>query len=185
MPTTTSSKAPAPHAPCSVPETLLYAITPCSLGLMLMATSTHGVCALLFADDEPSLLADVEARFPSARLHRDQPGLQSRLDAILNYLQAPTHRPDLPLDLRGSTFQQRVWRALLDIPCGQTVRYSELAARLGSHARAVAGACARNPIGLLVPCHRVTGANQSLTGYRWGLARKAALLASERQAVDA
>lgn len=186
MPTTIRSKVPAtPAMPEGAPETLHYAIAPCSLGLLVMATSTHGICALLFADDEPSLLEDLQSRFPNASLHRDQARLQDQLDAVLAYLRAPAHRPDLPLDMRGSAFQQRVWQALLDIPAGHTVRYSELAARLGSHARAVAGACARNPIGLLVPCHRVTGANQSLTGYRWGLERKAALLAAERQAVGA
>ncbi len=101
------------------------------------------------------------------------------MTAIQQYLQDPGHPPALPLDLTGTPYQQRVWSALQEIPCGRTESYGQLAARLGSHPRAVARACASNRVALLVPCHRVLAADGGLAGYRWGLARKAALLASE------
>ncbi len=160
-------------------ETLRYAIAPCPLGLLLLAASERGVCALLFGDDEPALEQELRERFAAARLQRDQAGLGDWLQAVVGQLEEPARAAKLPLDLRGSAFQQRVWHALQAIPPGQTRRYGELANALDSHARAVARACASNPVGLLVPCHRVLGAQQALTGYRWGLARKAALLAGE------
>ena len=172
-----------PHQPADrkrlAPETLRYLIKPCPLGLLLLAASPKGVCALLFGDSKTQLLEELQARFPSADLTCDPADLSDWTEAILAQLDEPSRIAELPLDLRGSAFDQRVWHALQQIPAGQTRRYGELAASLGSHARAVAGACARNPLGLLVPCHRVVGANQALTGYRWGVARKAALLQAE------
>ncbi|MCW3147178.1 bifunctional DNA-binding transcriptional regulator/O6-methylguanine-DNA methyltransferase Ada [Stutzerimonas stutzeri] len=162
-------------------EILRYAIAPCPLGLLLLAASDRGVCALLFGDDEPALEQELRERFAAAHLQRDQMGLGDWLQAVITQLEEPARAAQLPLDLRGSAFQQRVWQALQAIPPGQTRRYGELASTLNSHARAVARACASNPIALLVPCHRVVGAQQALTGYRWGLARKAALLAREAQ----
>ncbi|TCD22931.1 bifunctional DNA-binding transcriptional regulator/O6-methylguanine-DNA methyltransferase Ada [Pseudomonas sp. IC_126] len=161
-------------------EALRYAISPCPLGLLLVAASDKGICALLFADEEKALLDELQSRFAAAELTCDQAGLGEWLRSILEQLQEPTRAALLPLDLRGTAFQQRVWQALQNIPAGETRRYGELAASLGTHARAVARACASNPIGLLVPCHRVVGANQALTGYRWGIERKTALLESER-----
>ncbi|MBA1263986.1 bifunctional DNA-binding transcriptional regulator/O6-methylguanine-DNA methyltransferase Ada [Stutzerimonas stutzeri] len=161
-------------------EALRYAISPCPLGLLLIAASDKGICALLFADEEQALLDELQARFAAAELIRDQVGLGEWLRSILNQLEEPTRAALLPLDLRGTAFQQRVWQALQNIPAGETRRYGELAASLGTHARAIARACASNPIGLLVPCHRVVGANQALTGYRWGIERKTALLEAER-----
>lgn len=175
------SNPAAAHQRKGTPELLRYAISPCPLGLLLIAASERGICALLFADDEQALLDELQSRFPGAEQTRDQAGLDDWLHAVLAQLEDPSRGTDLPLDLRGSAFQQRVWQALQAIPPGQTMRYGELAATLGSHARAVASACARNPLGLLVPCHRVVGANQALTGYRWGIERKAALLAAERR----
>jgi AraC family transcriptional regulator of adaptative response/methylated-DNA-[protein]-cysteine methyltransferase len=160
-------------------ECLRYAISPCPLGLLLLAASDQGVRALLFGDDEAALLSELQGRFANAQLSPDPAGLRDWLAAILAQLNDPSQAARMPLDLRGSAFEQRVWQALREIPCGQTQRYGELAASVGSHARAVAGACARNPVGLLVPCHRVVGANQALTGYRWGVERKAALLRAE------
>ena len=161
-------------------EALRYAISSCPLGLLLIAASDQGVCALLFGDNEQTLLEELHSRFSAAALVPDQAGLGEWLKAVVAQLKEPSRAAQLPLDLRGSAFQQRVWQALQSIPPGETRRYGELAASLGSHARAVARACASNPVGLLVPCHRVVGANQALTGYRWGLERKAALLESER-----
>jgi AraC family transcriptional regulator of adaptative response/methylated-DNA-[protein]-cysteine methyltransferase len=162
-------------------ESLRYAFSPCPLGLLLVAASDKGICALLFGDNEQELLSELQSRFAAAELLHDQTGLGDWLQPILAQLDEPSRAVRLPLDLRGSAFQHRVWQALQDIPPGQTRRYGELAESLGSHARAVARACASNPVGLLVPCHRVVGANQSLTGYRWGIERKAALLESERE----
>ena len=164
---------------CLPRETLRYAISPCPLGLLLLAASPRGVCALLFGDSEAQLLEELQTRFRSADLTCDPAGLSAWTETILAQLHQPSRIAELPLDLRGSAFDQRVWQALQQIPAGQTRRYGELAASLDSHARAVAGACARNPLGLLVPCHRVVGANQAMTGYRWGLERKVALLQAE------
>jgi len=162
-------------------ETLRYAMASCPLGLLLIAASDKGLCALLFGDDEAALEQELRSRFAAATLQRDQAGLGSWLQAIIGQLEEPQRAAQLPLDLRGTAFQQRVWQALQQIPAGETRRYGELAASLGSHARAVARACASNPVGLLVPCHRVVGSQNALTGYRWGLARKAALLEREGQ----
>ncbi|WCR42713.1 bifunctional DNA-binding transcriptional regulator/O6-methylguanine-DNA methyltransferase Ada [Stutzerimonas stutzeri] len=162
-------------------ETLRYAMASCPLGLLLIAASDKGLCALLFGDDEAALEQELRSRFAAATLQRDQAGLGNWLQAIVGQLEEPQRAAQLPLDLRGTAFQQRVWQALQQIPAGQTRRYGELAASLGSHARAVARACASNPVGLLVPCHRVVGSQNALTGYRWGLARKAALLEREGQ----
>ena len=122
---------------------------------------------------------ELQQRFANSPRQRDDQALADWRATVLRQLEQPNQPAELPLDLHGSAFQQRVWQALREIPSGQTRRYGELAAQLGSHARAVARACASNPIGLLVPCHRVIAANGGLSGYRWGLPRKAALLASE------
>ena len=177
----TAALSPAQRRRKGAGESLRYAISPCPLGLLLIAASERGICALLFGDDEQALLGELQSRFAAAELSRDQHGLGEWLQPILAQLDEPSRAARLPLDLRGSAYQQRVWQALQAIPPGETRRYGELAESLGSHARAVARACASNPVGLLVPCHRVVGANQSLTGYLWGIERKAALLESERK----
>ena len=171
--------SPAQRRQQGAGEVLRYAISDCPLGLLLLATSDKGVCALLFGDDESELEAELQQRFAAAELQRDQRGLRDWLREVLQQVQEPQRAARLPLDLRGSAFQQRVWQALREIPPGQTRRYGELAEQLGSHARAVARACASNPLGLLVPCHRVVGAKGALTGYRWGVPRKQALLDQE------
>ena len=158
---------------------LRYAISPCALGYLLLATTDKGICALLFADSPAALEAELAERFPAAQRTTDQSGLGAMLQQVLAQLNQPARAAQLPLDLQGTAFQQRVWQALQQIPAGETRNYGQLAADLDSHPRAVASACARNPVGLLVPCHRVIGANGSLSGYRWGLPRKAALLRAE------
>lgn len=179
-----SALSPAQRRRKGAGETLRYAIAACPLGLLLLAASDKGACALLFGDDEASLCRELGDRFAAAELNRDQAGLHGWLQQVIEQIVEPQHAARLPLDLRGTAFQQQVWQALRDIPLGQTRRYGELATELGSHARAVARACASNPLGLLVPCHRVIGASGSLTGYRWGVPRKAALLKQEGAAVD-
>ncbi|MBB2493385.1 bifunctional DNA-binding transcriptional regulator/O6-methylguanine-DNA methyltransferase Ada [Aquipseudomonas ullengensis] len=174
-----SALSPAQRRHKGAGEVLRYAIAACPLGLLLLAASSKGACALLFGDDEASLESELRQRFAAADLQRDQAGLHDWLQQVLAQIDEPSRAAHLPLDMRGTVFQQQVWQALRGIPAGQTRRYGELAEQLGSHARAVARACASNPLGLLVPCHRVIGASGSLTGYRWGVPRKAALLKKE------
>ena len=172
---------PRPARPRPASEPLRYGISPCPLGYLLLAASANGVCALLFGDQPSALEAELRQRFASAELQRDDHGLGDWLSAVLSQLHEPARAAHLPLDLRGTAFQQQVWQALQTIPRGQTRRYGDLAAQLATHPRAIARACASNPLGLLVPCHRVVAADGGLSGYRWGVARKEALLISETQ----
>jgi len=130
------------------------------------------------------LLGDLRGRFPRARIVADDAALAGHLRAVLDFLEEPKQALDLPLDLRGTAFQQRVWLTLCRIPVGETRSYAELARMVGDPRaiRAVARSCAANPVSLAVPCHRVVGSDGSLTGYRWGVPRKQALLEKERAA---
>ena len=172
---------PRPARPRPAGEPLRYGISPCPLGYLLLAASAHGVCALLFGDQPAALEAELRQRFASAELQRDDHSLGDWLSAVLSQLHEPARAAHLPLDLRGTAFQQQVWQALQTIPRGQPRRYGDLATQLATHPRAIARACASNPLGLLVPCHRVVAADGGLSGYRWGVARKEALLAAEAQ----
>mgnify|MGYP006142125235 FL=1 len=176
-----ASLSPAQRRKQAAGERLRYSIAPCPLGHLLLASSAKGICALLFGDDPAALQSELQQRFAAAELHVDNAGLGDSLRQVLAQISEPQRAAQLPLDIRGTAFQQQVWRALQQIPLGQTRNYAELAAQLGSHPRAVARACASNPLGLLVPCHRVIASNGSLSGYRWGLARKAALLKQEAE----
>lgn len=175
----TTGLSPARRRRKGAGEVVRYTIASCRLGLLLLAGSDKGVCALQLGDSEAELQAELQQRFAAADLKRDTQALHDWLQVALARIDEPTRAANLPLDLRGTAFQQRVWQALQTIAPGQTRRYGELAEQLGSHPRAVARACASNPIALLVPCHRVVGANGALTGYRWGIARKQALLEQE------
>jgi AraC family transcriptional regulator, regulatory protein of adaptative response / methylated-DNA-[protein]-cysteine methyltransferase len=172
--------SPAQRRQRGAGERLRYASAPCPLGLVLIAASAKGVCALLFGDDAQALRAELQQRFAAAQLEEDHQGLQAWLQQVLQQLDEPERAAQLPLDIRGSAFQQRVWQALQTIPSGQTRSYGELAGQLHSHPRAVARACASNAIGLLLPCHRVVASDGSLSGYRWGLQRKRRLLEQEQ-----
>ncbi|WP_298186978.1 bifunctional DNA-binding transcriptional regulator/O6-methylguanine-DNA methyltransferase Ada [uncultured Pseudomonas sp.] len=160
-------------------ERLRYSIAPCPLGQLLLASSSKGICALLLGDDPAALLTELQQRFAAAELEADELALANALNQVLAQLREPLRAAQLPLDIRGTAYQQQVWRALQQIPAGQTRSYAELARQLDSHPRAIARACASNPLGLLIPCHRVIASNGSLSGYRWGLERKAALLKRE------
>lgn len=162
-------------------ERLRYSIAPCPLGQVLLATSDKGVCALLFGDEPQALREELRRRFAAAQLEEDEAGLRGWLQQVLGQLEEPKRAAHLPLDIRGSAFQQRVWEALQRIPCGETRSYAQLAGQLDSHPRAVARACASNAIGLLLPCHRVMASDGRLSGYRWGLQRKRRLLEQESQ----
>ncbi|MDM8350968.1 bifunctional DNA-binding transcriptional regulator/O6-methylguanine-DNA methyltransferase Ada [Pseudomonas sp. sp1636] len=174
--------SPAQRRKQAAGEQLRYTIAACPLGQLLLASSAKGVCALLFGDSAAALYEELQQRFAAARLQRDDAGLGDWLQQVIAQIEEPQRSAQLPLDLRGTVFQQQVWQALRQIPGGQTRRYGELAASIGSHPRAVARACASNPLGLLVPCHRLVGAKGALSGYRWGLARKAVLLEGEAEA---
>jgi AraC family transcriptional regulator of adaptative response/methylated-DNA-[protein]-cysteine methyltransferase len=158
-----------------------YAVSRCSLGHLLVAQTTRGVCAILIGDDAGTLVRDLEARFPRAHLVMGRRALEASLEAVVAHLDAPDTAFDLPLDVRGTAFQQRVWRALRDITPGTTSTYSAIARALGhpTAARAVAAACAANPLAVAVPCHRVVRGDGSLAGYRWGVDRKQELLRRE------
>ncbi|WP_281255011.1 bifunctional DNA-binding transcriptional regulator/O6-methylguanine-DNA methyltransferase Ada [Teichococcus rhizosphaerae] len=162
-------------------EEIRYAFTPSPLGLLLVARTEKGLCRIAFGPDEATLEGELAARFPRARLLPGGAGMAAELAAVVGLIEEPRAARALPLDLRGTAFQHRVWQALAEIPPGQTTTYSELAARIGqpSAVRAVAAACGANPAALAVPCHRVIGWDGSLTGYRWGLPRKRALLDRE------
>lgn len=163
-------------------EALCYGVVATGLGLALVAATEAGIAALFLGDDMAALVADLRRRFPRARLEADPGRLAPLLEAVAGCVAAPGRDADLPLDLRGTAFEIAVWQALRAIPPGTTRSYGALAAALGKPgaARAVGRACGANPVSLLVPCHRAVGADGALTGYRWGTARKKALLEAER-----
>jgi AraC family transcriptional regulator of adaptative response/methylated-DNA-[protein]-cysteine methyltransferase len=165
--------------------TIDYALSVCSLGALLVATSERGVCAIQLGDEPQALQEELKARFPKATLRHADAGFEALLEAVIRLIEAPQTGFDLPLDLRGTLFQQRVWQALRAIPAGSTVSYAEIARRVGQpqSSRAVAQACAANPVAVAVPCHRVVRGSGELAGYRWGVARKRALLEREARAV--
>lgn len=163
-------------------ETLVYALASSTIGLVLAAWSDRGVCAILLGDDPSHLTADLQARFPSARLVESAADLDRLTSKVVAFIDAPKHGLDLALDMRGTDFQRRVWTALQNVPPGQTVSYLELADRAGCprSTRAVANACAANAIAVAIPCHRAIRSDGALSGYRWGVERKRRLLENER-----
>ncbi len=165
-------------------ETIRTALSDCPFGRLLVGATDTGVCFLGFAEPDDSLLGDLRRRFPRATVVRDDAGLAQTVQAVLDFIEEPKVALALPLDLRGTAFQVRVWEALRKIPAGQTRSYGELAAMIGAprSVRAVARSCATNPVSLAVPCHRIVGSDGDLTGYRWGVPRKRALLERERKA---
>ncbi|HET6585703.1 MAG TPA: bifunctional DNA-binding transcriptional regulator/O6-methylguanine-DNA methyltransferase Ada [Nannocystaceae bacterium] len=158
-----------------------FAIETCSLGSILVAESGIGVCAILFGDDPEALVRELHERFPNASVVGGDPEFARRVAAVVAFVEAPRIGLALPLDIRGTAFQRRVWQALTEIPVGTTTSYTDIAARLGAPraVRAVAQACAANPLAVAIPCHRVVRKGGELSGYRWGLARKRALLERE------
>ena len=158
-----------------------YALGRCSLGVILVASSVKGVCAILLGDQSAPLLESLRERFPAAQLIEAPGSLARTVEKVAELVESPGIRLDVPLDARGTDFQQRVWLALRDIPVGATATYTDIASRIGSpkSVRAVAQACAANPIAVAIPCHRVVRSNGALSGYRWGVERKRTLLARE------
>jgi AraC family transcriptional regulator of adaptative response/methylated-DNA-[protein]-cysteine methyltransferase len=164
-------------------ETIRFALAECSLGALLVAATRKGLCAISLGDDARALLRGLEERFPKAQLIGGEPDFERWVAKVVGFVEAPARGLELPLDLRGTAFQMRVWRALRAIPAGSTASYAEIARRIGAPraARAVASACASNPLAVAVPCHRVLRGDGALSGYRWGTASKRALLERERR----
>jgi methylated-DNA-[protein]-cysteine S-methyltransferase/AraC family transcriptional regulator of adaptative response/methylated-DNA-[protein]-cysteine methyltransferase len=163
-------------------NTITYAIGQSAIGKVLAARSHIGVCAILIGSDAEALEQDLASRFLGKVLVEDKAALSNDLAAIARFIETPGAGLDLPLDMRhGTPFQQRVWEVLRAIPCGATITYTALARHLGqpNGARAVATACAANAIALGIPCHRVVRTDGTLSGYRWGIERKRALLDKE------
>lgn len=161
-----------------------FAVGQCSLGAILVAASAKGVCAIMFGDDPGALVHELQDRFAKAKLIGGDSGFEKLVAKVVGFVEAPRLGLDLPLDIRGTAFQQRVWQALRKIPAGKTASYAEIAKRIGKPTamRAVAQACAANPLAVAIPCHRVVRNDGAVSGYRWGVARKEALLKREKAA---
>jgi AraC family transcriptional regulator, regulatory protein of adaptative response / methylated-DNA-[protein]-cysteine methyltransferase len=158
-----------------------FAVGECSLGSILVARSAKGVCAILLGDDPDALVRDLQDRFPRATFVGGDRAFEKVVARVVGFIESPARGLDLPLDVRGTAFQQRVWQALRKIPAGSTVSYTEIASRIGmpNGSRAVAQACGANPLAVAIPCHRVVRNDGSLSGYRWGVERKRRLLERE------
>ncbi|MGN8061362.1 bifunctional DNA-binding transcriptional regulator/O6-methylguanine-DNA methyltransferase Ada [Ralstonia sp. 22111] len=163
--------------------TIRFAVGECSLGSILVAQSDRGICAILMGDDPDALVRDLQDTFPKAELIGGDAGFEELVAKVVGFVEAPSIGPDLPLDVRGTAFQERVWQALREVPPGSTTSYTEIAARIGAPkaVRAVAQACAANHIAVAIPCHRVIRRDGNTSGYRWGVERKLALLERESQ----
>jgi AraC family transcriptional regulator of adaptative response/methylated-DNA-[protein]-cysteine methyltransferase len=167
-------------------EEIRFAVGKCSLGSLLVASSKKGVAAILLGNGPELLVRNLQDRFPKAHLIGADRGYEMLVAQVVGMIEAPDQGIDLPLDIRGTVFQQRVWRALRKIPVGHTVSYAEIARRIGSPSaiRAVAGACAANNLAVAIPCHRVVRNDGALSGYAWGVDRKRALLEREKLQSD-
>jgi AraC family transcriptional regulator of adaptative response/methylated-DNA-[protein]-cysteine methyltransferase len=161
-----------------------FAVGECSLGSILVAASSRGVCAIFLGDDPAKLARDLEDRFPQAELVGGDADFERMVARVVGFIEAPRVGFDLPLDVRGTAFQERVWRALRKIPAGETATYRDIAKRVGfpKAVRAVAQACAANALAVAIPCHRVVRADGGVSGYRWGVERKRDLIRREKGA---
>lgn len=160
-----------------------FAVGQCSLGAILVAQSDRGVCAILLGDDPHRLVCDLQDQFRQANLLGADAGFEQLIAQVVGFVEAPAIGLDLPLDVRGTAFQERVWQALREIPLGQTASYAQIAQRIGAPTsmRAVAQACGANRLAVAIPCHRVVRSDGNLSGYRWGVERKRQLLERETQ----
>jgi AraC family transcriptional regulator, regulatory protein of adaptative response / methylated-DNA-[protein]-cysteine methyltransferase len=161
-----------------------FAVGECSFGAILVAATEKGVCAIEFGDDPDALVRGLEDRFPQAQLVGGDTAFEQLVAKVVGFVEAPAQGLDLPLDIRGTAFQRRVWNAIRAIPAGATASYGDIARRIGApkSVRSVAQACASNGLAVAIPCHRVVRTDGSASGYRWGVARKRALLAREQAA---
>ncbi len=169
-----------PHS-APADRTISYTVVGSAIGLVLVARTEAGLAAVMIASDADALAQELQARFPTCSLEQRDDELRTLAGQVVGLIEAPHASLDLSLDLYGTPFQERVWQALRTIPAGETSTYTEIAARIGRPAsvRAVAQACAANAIAIVIPCHRVVRRDGSLSGYRWGVERKRALLDRE------
>ncbi len=174
---------PSHYKAGGVSMTIHFAIGQCTLGAILVASTDKGVCAILLGDDPQALLDDLQQRFPKAQLLGADESFDAVVATVVGLVEQPATAHHLPLDVQGTVFQLRVWKALQSIPAGHTATYKEIAHLLGQPAavRAVASACGANPVAVAIPCHRVVRMDGNLAGYRWGLERKRELLSREIQ----
>lgn len=179
----TLGRAPAADRKGGAREDIRFSVGQCSLGAVLVAASETGVCAITLGDDPEALQRDLQDRFSQATLIGGDADFEPLVATVVGFIDTPRSDFDLPLDVRGTAFQRRVWEALRAIPSGATASYTEIANRIREPkaVRAVAGACAANPVAVAIPCHRVVRSDGGLSGYRWGVERKRALLERERE----
>lgn len=177
---------PADYRAAGQNTDIRFAVGQCSLGAILVAQSERGVCAILLGDDPDALVRDLQDKFRRANLIGADREFEQLIAQVVGFIEAPALGLDLPLDLQGTAFQERVWQALRDIPPGSTASYAEIAQRIGmpKAVRAVAQACGANSLAVAIPCHRVVRSDGNLSGYRWGVERKRQLLALERSSTD-
>ncbi len=159
-----------------------FAVGECSLGSIVVAQSNRGICAILLGDDPDQLLQDLQRQFANAEFIGGDGDFEQLIAQVVGFIEAPALGLDLPLDIRGTAFQERVWQALRTIPVGSTASYAQIAAQIGAPSayRAVAQACGANVLAVAIPCHRVVRSDGGLSGYRWGVERKRQLLEGER-----
>lgn len=174
---------PATYARGGAGAQIVYTITDCSLGRLLVAATAKGICAVSLGDTGEKLAESLFNEFPNAEITPSDSGLKNYVEEILEHLEGNIASLDLPVDVRATAFQRRVWQELKKIPRGQTRSYKQIAEQIGNakSVRAVARACATNPVALITPCHRVVGADGALSGYAWGIERKKKLLEKEKQ----
>ena len=173
--------APADYRAGGRGQRIRFAVGQCTLGAILVAESTRGLCAIALGDEPEALVRQLQDQFPHAQLVGGDAVFEQHVAQVIGFVEQPGIGLNLPLDVRGTAFQQRVWQALRAVPTGQTVSYAEIAQRIGQPRamRAVAQACAANTLAVAIPCHRVVRSDGALSGYRWGVERKAALLGRE------
>ena len=161
---------------------IVFALSECTLGWLLVAKSQTGICSIALGDEPKALICELEARFSNAARLEDDVEFAKFIAHVVEFVETPSSEFDLPLDIRGTAFQQRVWQELQRIPLGETATYTQIAQRIDAPkaVRAVAGACAANTLAVAIPCHRVVKSDGSLSGYRWGVERKRALLDREK-----
>lgn len=177
----TLGMAPSAYRAGGRGQSIRFAVGQCSLGAILVAESARGLCAIALGEDPQALVQQLQDQFPRAHFVGGDAAFEQHVAQVIGLVEQPARTLDLPLDVRGTAFQQRVWQALRAVPAGHTVSYAEIAQRIGQPraARAVAQACAANPLAVAIPCHRVVRHDGALAGYRWGVERKAALLERE------
>jgi len=162
-------------------QTITFRVGTCTLGLVLVATTPQGICAILLGSDERALVRQLRSIFLQAALQKDSKVLDKVLNRVIQFIETPVATLALLLDIGGTAFQKRVWKALREIPAGQTATYKELALKLDDTTQEIGEACAANPLAVVIPCHRVIRSDGGLAGYRWGVNRKRFLLLREQE----